>query len=302
MLACQQNMTRELLEEYFSPSDALPLFVTPKLDGIRCRIVSEGGKLVGVSRKHLPIPNAQIQIWIEEHKHLVEGIDGELVVPGRSFHQTQSLLMTRNSVPFKWIYYIFDYAPEKLVNKQIGYLQRLQVFKNYHYKWQSNIKFFEPYECRSAQEVIKHEEQAVYHGFEGLILRSGDSPYKRGRATWKEGFMFKMKRFEDAEATIIGFVEKLTNENEKEHDEHGLSKRSKRKANLYPANTLGALQVRDCVSGIAFEIGSGWDHETAQEIWDNQENYLGEIVTYKHQPHGMKTKPRCPIWKGMRYD
>ena len=53
-----------------------PVYVTPKLDGIRC--LFKGG--VALSRTLKPIPNKSIQAWAKKHAKILEGMDGELIV------------------------------------------------------------------------------------------------------------------------------------------------------------------------------------------------------------------------------
>ena len=53
------------------------------------------------------------------------------------------------------------------------------------------------------------------------MMRNPIAPYKQGRGTFREGIIYKLKRFEDSEAVIIGFVEQMTNQNVLEKDELG---------------------------------------------------------------------------------
>ena len=50
-------------------------------------------------------------------------------------------------------------------------------------------------------------------GYEGLMLRAPDGPYKFGRSTVKENTLLKVKNFLDDEAEVIGFKEQTTNTN-----------------------------------------------------------------------------------------
>ena len=53
-----------------------PVYVTPKLDGIRC-LFKDG---VALSRTLKPIPNKSIQVWAKQYAKVLEGMDGELIV------------------------------------------------------------------------------------------------------------------------------------------------------------------------------------------------------------------------------
>ena len=80
----------------------------------------------------------------------------------------------------------------------------------------------------------------------------------------------------------------------------GFQVRSSHKDGKVPAGTLGLFEVRDLVSGIEFECGSGLDDATRDAVWQSPDNYKGRIIKYKSQPHGMKEKPRSPIFLGFR--
>ncbi len=55
---------------------------------------------------------------------------------------------------------------------------------------------------------------------------------------------------------------------------------------------------------MAYRVGTGvgLTDRRRQEIWDNRDSYFGEKVVVKSKPHGMKVKPRSPIWMGFRKD
>lgn len=286
-LACSRNVLPEDLQ-----SLQYPLYGTPKLDGIRMLIIKQGKKSVAVSRKLLPIPNAIIQQWVEEC-NLPEGLDGEIIIPGKTFHEIQSKVMSSYTITFPFRYCVFDRW-----NREETYLLRskspLTEFENVY--WLHSRRLNSP----DAVEVF--ETACLAGGYEGIILRSGDGPYKQGRSTWKEGYMLKMKRFEDCEGIIISVEEKMHNDNPKQTDETGYTKRSKHKANMRGAGTMGKMLVKDCKSGQIVTLGGGWDADFALKIWNQPNFYKGETVTYKKQSHGEKDAPRIATFKGIRYD
>src|SRR5690606_5448014 len=70
--------------------------------------------------------------------------------------------------------------------------------------------------CHTPQEVLEYETHCLKMGYEGLILRNPDAPYKFGRSTLKEGSLLKLKRYEDAEAIVVSLEEAMHNDNEAE--------------------------------------------------------------------------------------
>src|SRR5690606_33263898 len=47
---------------------------------------------------------------------------------------------------------------------------------------------------RSAKELREYEADMVARGYEGVMVRSIDGPYKNGRSTAREGWLLKLKR------------------------------------------------------------------------------------------------------------
>jgi DNA ligase-1 len=150
-------------------------------------------------------------------------------------------------------------------------------------------------------EMFSYEEEWLEKGYEGIILRDPNSPYKYGRSSPKEQYLVKRKPFVDEEAVIIGFEEQNENTNELTTNELGYAKRSGAKDGLVGKGTLGKFIVRSEKWG-EFKIGTGLglDNSLRQRIWDNQRSYDGCIIKFKYQPFGIKDKPRLPIYIGFR--
>ena len=116
----------------------------------------------------------------------------------------------------------------------------------------------------------------------------------------KEGGLWKLKRFEDSEAVILGFDEEMHNANEATTDNLGHSKRSSHKANKTGKGVLGALKVKDVGTGVEFDIGTGFDASERAHIWTSRKAWMGLTVKYKFLPIGVKDKPRHPVYLGLR--
>ena len=107
------------------------------------------------------------------------------------------------------------------------------------------------------------------------------------------------KRFVDAEARVIGFIELMHNGNEAQINELGYMEHSSHKENLVGMNTLGALVCKND-KGEEFRIGTGFSAEKRKEIWENRESYLGKLAKYKSFPIGVKDAPRLPVFLAFR--
>lgn len=288
------KITKPMLAVACEEADKLtfPILATPKLDGIRC--LKLDGK--ALSRKFKPIPNHFIRTWIEQN--CPNGFDGEIMIPGADFNEVQSKVMTEEGTP-DFQYFVFDYVKEELAKPYKDRMEDLrswmQIARN-----MTKVVILLPIELLNAVELAQYEKQCLIDGYEGIMVRKPSGPYKCGRSTLREEYLLKIKRFKDAEAEVIGFEEKLHNDNEATIDELGHTKRSSHKANLRPAGTLGTLLVRDIKTKIEFGIGTGFDDATKLDIWKNRDHYMGKVVTYRFQEAGMLEKPRFPSFKGFR--
>ena len=275
MLACDTNL------------DELrwPKLASPKLDGVRA-IVRDG---FVYSRSNKPIPNAHVQRTFGHLEHH----DGELIVGSPTsktcYRDTVSGVMSRDGTPLV-TFHVFDHV-EVPVATYIHRAKRIRAGK-FIIKLQQTL-------VRDLDELLAMEEDVLAAGYEGLILRSPDAPYKNGRSTVKEGFLLKLKRFVDDEAVVIGFEERMHNGNEAVVSELGRTKRSSHQAGKSGRGDLGALVVRGC-GGSEFNIGTGFNDAERAAIWDDRDRYLGRIAKFKHFPVGAKELPRHPVFLGWR--
>ncbi len=269
-----------------------PCYATPKIDGIRC-LKLDGRAL---TRSFKDIPNTYVRACISR---LPDGVDGEIVLADKGFNDTQSAIMSQDGVP-DFHYLIFDWAVHESAHWTFN--ARLEWMQTNLKNLPSFVSLLPQHGLHSKEQLEAYENEYVLGGYEGVCTRAPHGFYKSGRSTLNQQFLLKLKRFHESEAEITGFVELQHNENEKTTSELGLTKRSKAQAGLYAGKTLGALQVRDLRTNVQFEIGTGFTASQRSEIWANRPDSLGQIVTYKFQPFGMKDKPRCPVFKGFRYD
>lgn len=264
-----------------------PCYIQPKLDGIRCLAIDG----VAYSRKMKPIPNYYVQKVFKELN--LHGLDGELMVHG-DFNSVQSAIMSEDGEP-EFYFAVYDYWDSELSCKE-----RINIYTT------KVLEINRPlFVKRVITDIVHTSEEAeravakyVEQGYEGGMLRSLNGRYKQGRSTFKEGFLLKLKSFQDSEAVVIGFEEKMTNENALETDERGYAKRSSKKGGMVPANTLGSLQVD--WNGVVFNIGSGFTEIRRKDIWDNKEKYLGKLVNFSYQELTKYGVPRFPVWRGFR--
>ena len=278
-----------------------PVLASPKLDGIRC-IIRDGE---AVSRSLKPIPNEFIR---DQLRGLPDGIDGELMVEG-GFNAVQSAVMSKAGEPKDFWFFVFDqcfgeYIPDGFDNKPV-FEERLELLTRWSEDYgHNNLMVVEHVLIENAEDLATYEAECLEQGFEGVMVRDPQGPYKYGRSTTNQGILLKVKRFADEEATVVGFEELMHNDNEATTDHLGHTKRSSHAENKRPADTLGVL-VCESSDGASVRCGTGFTAALRKEIWDNQAAYLGTQVKYKHlpDPGGRKPgqTPRHPVYLGQRH-
>jgi DNA ligase-1 len=281
-----------------------PVMVSPKLDGIRALV--RGG--VVLSRSLKPIPNKHVQDLFG--LDVLEGFDGELCVgPPNApdvMQRTNSGVMSIEGTP-DVVYHVFDLHNEPTLNFESRYGELARRTVNYgKATGTSRVRLVVHHIANSPEELRTLEEAALDVGFEGAMVRLPAGPYKYGRSTAREGFLVKIKRFEDAEAVIIGVEEMMHNDNEKLADELGHAKRSTHQANKRAAGTLGALICQRASDGVTFNIGTGIGLTAAlrAQLWllhTQTGGLVGQLVKYRHfAASGVKTAPRFPLFISLR--
>ena len=266
-----------------------PLLASAKLDGVRA-VVREGAVY---SRSNKPIPNKAVQAKFSTYEHF----DGELIFGDPTsktcYRDTVSVVMSHDKPADGVGFFVFDH----IERPHERYIHRMPTDKKFNLR--DCVFAHEQKLCTTLDDVLGYEAECLEEGYEGLILRSPDAPYKNGRSTVNEGYLLKLKRFRDDEAVIIGFEERMHNGNEAQTNELGRTKRSSHKAGKSGRGDLGAL-ILQRPDGVQFNCGTGFDDGLRQDIWDNQRKYLNKLVKYKHFEIGAKDLPRHPVFLGFR--
>lgn len=274
-----------------------PLYASVKLDGVRA-IILDG---VVYSRSMKPIRSKAVQELFGKPEY--NGLDGEILYGDWNADNvfnltTQAVMSTELKEGFtkdKLKMAVFDDVSEvrdNYLDRLTSAQYRVEGFDNHQ------VIFVDQHLIANEDVLLGFEQRCLDDGYEGVMVRSIDGPYKQGRSTAKESYIGKIKRFSDAEAVVIGFEEKMHNTNEAKTNELGRTERSSSKEGLVGADTLGAL-VCEC-NGIHFTMGSGFDDAMRKEVWENKEKYLGKLAKFKYFEVGMKDSYRFPIFLGWR--
>jgi DNA ligase-1 len=274
----------------------LPCYVSPKLDGVRAMVIN--GRMMSRSLK--PIPNEAVQAWTAANAEALEGMDGELIygdpTDPKAFNVTTSMVMSANG-PSDITFHVFDLinAPGCPFAMRYDELStRVATLET------GRVRLVPHSRVKTREELAAVEEIAVKAGYEGIMTRAPNGPYKHGRSTLNEQWLLKVKRFADSEGKIIQVDEQLANGNEAKTNALGRTERSSHKANLVPKGTMGALVLKDLHHGWTVSVGTGFDDKQRAWFWENRQAVLGRIVKYRYQKAGMKDLPRFPSYVGLR--
>ena len=269
-----------------------PIYVSTKFDGIRAMVIDG----VVYSRSLKPIRNEHVQKLFGKPEH--NGFDGELVVGDiyakDVFQKTTSGVMSKDGEP-DVTFHLFDLwnLPELSYKERLYLLNDSILLKDYVAVQVTSQMYIE---SKEALTYLLEKERVK--GGEGLIGRNPKGRYKYGRSTPKEQFSMKFKFFEQEEFEVIGFTERMHNSNEQKRDELGYAERSSAKEGMIPMNTLGSLVLK--YGDTTFSCGTGFSDALRDEIWFNQEKYLGKLASIRYMSVGMDKLPRVPSFQGFR--
>lgn len=285
MLAGKVVDTEKLLNLY-------PMYTTPKLDGIRCLVINGHA----VTRKFKPVPNKFIRKQIESV--CPDGFDGEIMSGKKNFNQLQSLVMSEEGEP-EFQYCVFDYVKDDIKK---GYLERMLDLSEWlgQNKPPEFISLIMPHVCKNEEHLMKMHDDYVKDGYEGIMLRTKAGPYKCGRSTEREGYLLKLKKFDDSECEVLGMEQLMHNTNKAEKDELGHTKRSKKKEGLVATDKVGAFLVKDLKTGIEFKVSTGMIDDERKAYWKQGSALVGKLIKYKYQGVGTNKRPRFPVFLGFR--
>lgn len=244
-----------------------PLLGTPKIDGFR--FVKAGGR--ALTRSMRPVINDHVRTWIEAN--LPDGVDGEITV-GDSFHGAQSALAKRDGTP-DFRVWIFDFVQGDL---QRPYELRANDLLAAVAPSDRAIPLFRT-RLENQADLDLYEATMLAAGFEGIMLRDPNGPYKCGRSTEEEGWLLKVKGFRDAEAVVIGTFERSDN----------------------PGWLGGFICL---ANGREFRVGYNPNvtQDSVAKAWRKRGSYVGKTLRYTYQEHGTHEAPRHPVFAGFRED
>jgi DNA ligase-1 len=271
----------------------LPAWFSLKYDGIRCLIVEGEPR----TRALKPVPNRHIDRMLRQYA-VKYPLDGELFVLGENgrpdFRRTTSAVMSEDGEP-DFRFGVFDWVP---ILSNVTYRERYDTLRRACDRLPGFVQLVDQIELHQPHAVEKMYLDALQDGYEGLIGRDPESLYKFGRATLREGSLFKIKPREDDEAVVVEVIQQMHNTNQAKKNELGRTKRSSAKAGKVPMEMAGALRVE--WRGMQFEIGTGFTDAEKKSYWARRNELVGKKVVFSYQIGSGYDAPRSASFKGFR--
>lgn len=188
-------------------------YASRKLDGTRCLMfykdgevhtTSRGGKDYDVATKHI-----RTSKWVKEYfsKYPDSILDGELYIHGYPLSYISGLVRLKDFCEKheSLEYWVYDLVDETMPFKER--LAKLDILKTAFSD--SKIQYVPHILVKGKQDIMSLHNQWIQEGYEGLVLRDPDEPYKCGARDWR---MCKVKIFQDDEFKILDIVDGLRDE------------------------------------------------------------------------------------------
>ena len=260
-----------------------PTFMQPKLDGVRCLIQYDDGKVTAYSRtgkvwKNIEHITLGLYRFFDKYPNVI--LDGELYNHDFKDDFESIISMVRKTKPTaedrlisakNVQFHCYDIVDEKLPFKQ-----RIEFINNNLMLLSSSIKIVYTMQITSHENALTFHESFVAGGYEGSILRTNDK-----YACKRSHNLRKFKDFSDAEADIIGFVE-------------GKGKRK---------GTLGKFLMRDA-DGIEFGCppGKGYNYKALKALLHRAQWYVDHKAkaTFTYFERTTNGSYRHPLFKCIR--
>jgi DNA ligase-1 len=258
-----------------------PVFIQPKLDGVRCLIQCDAGKVTAYSRTGKEWKNIyhilrELVPFFKKYPNVI--LDGELYNHAFKDDFESIISMVRKQKPTMQDrlksaenvqFHCYD-----IVDEALPFKQRIDFINDSLMLLGDSI-----YIVETRLTPDEHDAKLTHginkaNGYEGSILRSNNKyQCKRSHA------LRKFKDFSDAEATIIGYLD-------------GKGKRT---------GTLGKFIMMDD-NGVEFGCppGKGYNYKQLATILENIGDYIGQRATFTFFERTKAGSYRHPLFKCIR--
>lgn len=237
-----------------------PVFVQPKLDGVRCLAYKKGSEIILESRKGKRFKSLKhIEEFLDDVFKKYPGLilDGELYNSTENFQELSGIIRRDKTNPksIKIHYHIYDIINEKSFDERNKFIEKL--FDSDHLKVGPAKDFIikvETFTAKSKDEVDKLHDKIRGEGYEGIMLRNSAGPYQPDKRSYD---LQKYKVFQDQEFKIVGA-------------EEGVGK-------FEGICTF----VCETDTGAVFRCTPEGTDDVRHEYWVNRKKYIGKFLTVR---------------------
>ena len=247
-----------------------PAYVQPKLDGVRCLAKKLNGDVVLWSRSGKVFDTPSL-IKSELTNTLEEGqvLDGELYAHGWDFQRIIRAVKKYRDDTDLLEYHVYD----RPTGESTSFESRFVQYDKSLFSGTVNIKAVPTHPIQDLEELNIFEQHYVSLGYEGIVVRNADGPYKFKHRSYD---LQKVKRFEDAEFVIVG-------------GRQGIGR------------ALGQV-IFTCTNenGLEFDVRPTGTDEERKNMWTKLDEYIGQHLTVKFQGRTLDNLPRFPVGLSVR--
>lgn len=264
------SILKPMLAMEFKDNIKYPVWVQPKLDGVRCLVYMKNNEIVFQSRQNTiyePFLHLVPELTVLLNEMPPNTIlDGELYTHGMGFETIVSMVRrakTRHPDLEKLKYTVYDFFVKD--NNTLLYGDRLNIITlAYNLNEWNTVDLIETKIAQSKVIVDNYHDYYTAQNYEGIMLRK-NGLYKEGRS--KD--LLKYKKFMDAEFEVVGHHEA----------KFGLP-----------------VPVFDCkVGNTTFGVMMKEDFSTRSDRMKNVTDYYGKMLTVKFQELSPDGIPRFPV-------
>ena len=247
-----------------------PVFVQPKLDGLRCLFYLRNGKWVAQSRTGAHFTTVEHIKARLPQTNLI--LDGELYTTSIPFETLAGLLKKKklsehDLEKLKQVeYHCYDvYDPEKT---ELPFSKRTEILNTLRLPNKVSTELM-----HSAEEFESKFSEYTSQGYEGIMVRTPSGLY---RMNYRSKELCKYKEFEEAEYVITGFTQG-------EGRDEG--------------TVIWVCQTPD---GKPFNVRPRGTVEQRREWFQLGKEYVGKKLTVVYQNLSEQGVPRFPVGKSIR--
>ena len=267
-----------LAKEYGKEKDKIdwdyPVYVQPKMDGMRCLVFVVNGTAVLVSRENT--------IILEEHgnsmRHIAEAFsklpdgiyDGELYAHGFTFQQNMELIKKYRPGESENVrFHAYDFISDKPYSDR-----RQHIIKAA--KETSMIVLVPTHVINNEEDIKYYHSKFVGEGFEGTIIRHGNEGYQIDK---RSSFLLKFKDMQDVVATIVDVIPM---ENR-------------------PKQARLVCEEKGSDKG-TFRANLKFSHKDREIVLKEKSKYIGKTAEIRFFEYTDEGLPRFPVCVGFRLD